>query len=125
LDNIAHLAWDGRGVPDIIPAMARARWRTPLTDQLFDAVLALRSTEECERFFEDLCTMKEISDFSHRLEIARLLAQGAKYEEVIARMREVLGSEHVPSTATISRINRFLRYGADGYRLILERIGGS
>jgi TrpR-related protein YerC/YecD len=105
--------------------MARPRWRTPLTDQLFEAMLQLKTVEECERFFEDLCTIKEISDFSHRLEIARLLHSGAKYEEVIAAMREAISSEHVPSTATISRINRFLRYGADGYRLILERLGTS
>ena len=93
-----------------------------MTDQLFEAVLQLRSVEECERFFEDLCTVREVADFSHRLEIARLLDGGAKYDEVVAAMREALGSEHVPSTATISRINRFLRYGADGYRLILERL---
>jgi TrpR-related protein YerC/YecD len=104
--------------------MARARWRTPLTDQLFDAVLQLQTVEECERFFEDLCTIKEVSDFSHRFEIARLLHEGAKYEEVMGHMRESLGSEHVPSTATISRINRFLRYGADGYRMMLDRLAG-
>jgi TrpR-related protein YerC/YecD len=93
-----------------------------MTDQLFEAVLELRSVEECEKFFEDLCTVKEVADFSHRLEIARLLKSGAKYEEVVAAMREGIGSEHVPSTATISRINRFLRYGAEGYRMILDRL---
>ena len=102
--------------------MPRPRWRTHLSDRLFQAVLELKTIEECERFFEDLCTIKEIGDLSHRLEIARLLHSGAKYEEVIAAMRKELGSEHVPSTATISRINRFLRYGADGYRMILERL---
>jgi TrpR-related protein YerC/YecD len=105
--------------------MPRPRWRTPLTDQLFQAVLQLRSVEECERLFEDLCTIREISDLSHRLEIARLLHGGAKYEEVAAAMRGALGSDHVPSTATISRINRFLRYGADGYRLILDRLAAA
>ena len=93
-----------------------------MTDQLFEAVLQLRSVEECEKFFEDLCTVKEVADFSHRLEIARLLHSGAKYDEVVAAMRDSIGTEHVPSTATISRINRFLRYGADGYRLILDRL---
>jgi TrpR-related protein YerC/YecD len=102
--------------------MPRPRWRTPLTDQLFDAVLELRSVDECERFFEDLCTLKEISDLSHRLEIARLLYSGAKYDEVVATMRKSLDSRPVPSSATISRINRFLRYGADGYRVILDRL---
>ncbi len=102
--------------------MSRPRWRTPMTDQLFEAVLQLRSVEECERFFEDLCTVREVADFSHRLEIARLLHSGAKYDEVVAAMRAGIGSQHVPSTATISRINRFLRYGADGYRMILDRL---
>jgi TrpR-related protein YerC/YecD len=102
--------------------MPRPRWRTPLTDQLFEAMLQLRSVEECEQFFEDLCTIKEVTDLSHRLEIARLLHAGAKYDEVVSAMREAIGSEHVPSTATISRINRFVRYGADGYRLILDRL---
>src|ERR1700730_6101182 len=102
--------------------MPRPRWRTPLTDQLFDAVLELKSVDECERFFEDLCTIKEISDLSHRLEIARLLYGGAKYEEIAAAMRSASGAHHVPSPATISRINRFVRYGADGYRLILDRL---
>jgi len=102
--------------------MARPRWRTPLTDQLFEAVPQLKSVEECEQFFEDLCTIREVTDFSHRLEIARLLHSGAKYDEVVAAMHEAIGTEHVPSTATISRINRFLRYGADGYRLILDRL---
>jgi TrpR-related protein YerC/YecD len=102
--------------------MPRPRWRTPLTDQLFRAVLELKSVEESERFFEDLCTLREISDLSHRLEIARLLNSGAKYEEVVVAMRKALANQPVPSTATISRINRFLRFGADGYRLILDRM---
>jgi TrpR-related protein YerC/YecD len=102
--------------------MPRPRWRTPLTDQLFQGILELKSVAEAERFFEDLCTIKEISDLSHRLEIARLLHGGAKYEEIAAAMRKSSGADHVPSTATISRINRFVRYGADGYRLILDRL---
>ncbi|MEA2646879.1 MAG: hypothetical protein QOE92_1962 [Chloroflexota bacterium] len=102
--------------------MPRPRWRTPLTDQLFDAVLELENVEEAEKLFEDLCTIREITDLSHRLEIARLLHGGAKYDEVVAAMRGSMGSEHVPSTATISRINRFLRFGADGYRMILDRL---
>jgi TrpR-related protein YerC/YecD len=102
--------------------MPRPRWRTPLTDQLFNAVLAVENVQEAERLFEDLCTIKEINDLSHRLEIARLLHGGAKYEEVAAAMRRSAGPEHAPSTATISRINRFLRYGAEGYRMILDRL---
>ena len=104
--------------------MPRPRWRTPLTDQLFEAVLRVDNVEEAERLFEDLCTIREITDLSHRLEIARLLHSGAKYDEVVAAMRRATGTEHVPSTATISRINRFLRFGANGYRLILDRLAG-
>jgi TrpR-related protein YerC/YecD len=102
--------------------MPRPKWRTPLTDQLFEAVLELKSVQEAERLFEDLCTIKEITDFSHRLEIARLLHRGAKYDEVATAMRKAAGPEHAPSTATISRINRFVRYGADGYRMVLDRL---
>ena len=102
--------------------MAKPSWRTPLTDQLFKAVLQLKTVEECERFFEDLCTIKEVTDLSHRLEIARLLHDGARYDDVTEAMSKRLGTKHVPSTATISRINRFLRYGADGYRMILDRL---
>ncbi len=88
--------------------------RDPLTDQLFDAILTLRTTEECYRLFEDLCTVSEIKSLALRLQVAILLSQGHTYTEIF----ETTGV----STATISRVNRCLEYGADGYKTVIERI---
>ncbi|NLZ56537.1 MAG: helix-turn-helix domain-containing protein [Clostridiaceae bacterium] len=90
------------------------RLKNPETDRLFKAILQLDSIEECYAFFEDLCTIGEVKSMTQRFQIARLLAQGATYAEISARTGV--------STATISRVNRCLEYGADGYRLILERL---
>jgi len=91
-----------------------SRWRDPHVDRLFDALLTLRNREECYRFFEDLCTVGEIRAMAMRLYAAQLLKEGATYQEVAARTGM--------SSATISRIKRFLDYGADGYRLVLDRL---
>ena len=88
--------------------------RNALTDSLFDAILSLRDREECYRFFDDLCTVKEISDMSQRLEAAKLLLEGKTYEQIV-RSAEI-------STATISRINRCIQYGTGGYQAIIERV---
>ena len=88
--------------------------RNALTDSLFDAILSLRDREECYRFFDDLCTVKEISDMSQRLEAAKLLLEGKTYEQIV-KSAEI-------STATISRINRCIQYGAGGYQTIIERM---
>ena len=88
--------------------------RNALTDALFDAILALENREECYRFFEDLCTVKEISDMAQRLEAAKLLLDGKTYEQIV-RSAEI-------STATISRINRCIQYGTGGYQAIIERV---
>ncbi len=84
------------------------------TDALFEAILMLENMEECYRFFEDICTIKELQSISQRLEVAKLLKDGKTYIEI----EEVTGA----STATISRVNRCLHYGADGYKLLLERL---
>src|SRR5258708_31216259 len=102
--------------------MPQHRGRTTVTDQLFDAVLDLRTIEECERFFEDLGTLKEISHLSHRLEAARLLHSRATYEQAIVATRKALGREPVPRTATLRRIHPFVHDRAGGYRPILYRI---
>lgn len=81
----------------------------------FKAVLALESEDECERFFSDICTVKEIKDISSRLEVAILLKGGMVYSDIA----EKTGA----STATISRVNRSLNYGEGGYKAIIERIG--
>ena len=88
--------------------------RNETIDALFDAILSLETREECYDFFEDLCTVKEISDMAQRLEAAKLLLDGSTYEQ-IAKTVEI-------STATISRINRCIQYGTGGYRQTIEKV---
>jgi TrpR-related protein YerC/YecD len=88
-------------------------WRTSETDDLFDAILSLRSLDEAERFFRDLCTLQELEALTHRWHAARLLDQGLPYLEVSARTGA--------STTTVTRVAQWLRRGADGYRLVLDR----
>ena len=83
-------------------------------DQLFDAILTLQDREDCYRFFEDICTINEIHSIAQRLQVARLLHQKRTYNEIEAATNA--------STATISRINKCLVYGADGYKRVLERM---
>lgn len=86
-----------------------------LADQFCKAVLQLRTVEEVYRFLEDVCTVGEVKAMAQRLEIARMLFEGHTYEEVARKTGA--------SSATISRVRRFLEYGADGYRLLLPRLG--
>lgn len=88
--------------------------QTQAVDQLFDAVLSLKSKEECYDFFEDLCTVNELLSLSQRFEVASMLVEHKTYLEIA----EKTGA----STATISRVNRALNYGSDGYDLALNRI---
>ena len=82
-------------------------------DGLFEAILKLKSTDECRRFFEDVCTIKELEDISQRLEVATLLSEGNNYQEV----SKATGA----STATISRVNKCLQYGKIGYKIVLGK----
>ncbi|MBQ6733538.1 MAG: TrpR YerC/YecD [Lachnospiraceae bacterium] len=88
--------------------------QTKEVDKLFDAVLALETKEECCAFFEDLCTVGELLSMSQRLAVAQMLRQGRTYLEIA----ENTGA----STATISRVNRSLAYGEDGYDIIFARL---
>ncbi|NCO24119.1 MAG: hypothetical protein COZ07_04735 [Candidatus Infernicultor aquiphilus] len=92
------------------------RWRDEFIDQLFKAILLLKNEKECYSFFEDLATVNEIKEFSLRFEMARMLNTGSTYEEIFNKTGA--------SSATISRVKRYLNYGADGYKLILERLFG-
>ncbi|HLO03556.1 MAG TPA: YerC/YecD family TrpR-related protein [Symbiobacteriaceae bacterium] len=89
------------------------RLRDEMTDQLFEAILRLQSIEECYMFFEDIATVGELKALSQRLAVARMIDEGKTYEEIVA--------ETGASTATISRVKKCLYFGADGYRLVLER----
>ena len=83
-------------------------------DMLFEAILTLESVEECYSFFEDLCTISELKEMSKRLYAAKLLNNNQIYNEIAAQTGL--------STATISRVNRCLKYGNDGYLTVLDRL---
>lgn len=81
---------------------------------LFKAILALRDQEECRAFFQDLCTVAELKALAQRMEVAQLLDQGFIYNDILQRTGA--------SSATISRVNRSLNYGVDGYEVIFRRL---
>jgi TrpR-related protein YerC/YecD len=95
--------------------MYQSKLENPETDALFRAVLTLENMEDCYRFFEDICTINEIKALAQRFEVARMLRAGTTFN--------VIAQKTGASTATISRVNRCLRYGSDGYTLALDRIG--
>ena len=84
------------------------------TDRLFDAIMSLKSREECYMFFEDVCTVKEIKDMTQRFQAAILLDAGESYLSVTQKVGI--------SSATISRVNRCLNYGAGGYRIAIDAL---
>ena len=88
--------------------------KTEAVDHLFQAILTLKSTEECYSFFEDVCTVDELLSFSQRYEVAKMLREKKTYLEIA----EQTGA----STATISRVNRSLNYGNDGYDMVFKRV---
>lgn len=83
-------------------------------DDLFEAILCLENMEECYDFFEDLCTILELKSLSQRFQVAKLLNEHKVYSDIV--------SETGASTATISRVNRSINYGSDGYRIVFERL---
>lgn len=89
--------------------------RTEAVDDLFEAILSLENKEECYTFFEDVCTVNELLSFSQRFEVARMLRTQKTYLDIA----EQTGA----STATISRVNRSLNYGNDGYDMVFARMG--
>lgn len=91
-----------------------SKFQSRENDELFGAILALENVEECYRFFEDLMTIKELQAISQRWEVARMLHRGQTYHAIAASTKA--------SAATISRINKCLLYGAEGYTTILKRL---
>ncbi len=89
--------------------------RDPARDYLFEAILTLETLDDCYAFFDDLCTIKEIGEMAKRMCVAKMLEENTVYTEI----NEKTGL----STATISRINRCLKYGSDGYTEVLRRLG--
>ncbi len=82
--------------------------------RLFKAITNIKTPKECEAFFEDLCTIKEIQDMAQRFDTAILLDKGLSYQKIAEKVGV--------STATISRVNRSLTYGSDGYRIALDKL---
>ena len=87
---------------------------TEESDRFFYPIISLKNREECKKFFEDICTIKEIQDLQQRLTVAKMLDEGRVYSEIT----EKTGA----SAATISRVNKCLTYGSDGYKTVLERL---
>jgi TrpR-related protein YerC/YecD len=90
------------------------KMKTDAIDFLFEAILSLKNKEECYTFFEDICTINELLSITQRFEVAKMLREQKTYLEIA----EKTGA----STATISRVNRSLNYGNDGYDMVFERI---
>ena len=89
--------------------------KTEAVDHLFEAVLTLKSPEECYAFFEDVCTVNELLSLSKRYEVAKMLREKKTYLDIAERTGA--------SSATISRVNRSLNYGNDGYDMVFKRLG--
>jgi TrpR-related protein YerC/YecD len=94
--------------------MYKSKLKDTYVDGLFKAILELKDVDECNTFFEDLCTVNEIREMASRLQVAKMLRQKKTYTDIA----EKTGA----STATISRVNRYLHYGSDGYNIILDRL---
>jgi TrpR-related protein YerC/YecD len=92
----------------------RPKWVDNDVDFLVNAILSLKNEEEVLRFLEDICTINEIKELSQRLKVAKMLYEGKSYEEI--------KKETGASSATISRVKKFLYYGADGYKTVLDRL---
>jgi TrpR-related protein YerC/YecD len=92
-------------------------WRTPDVEALFEAILALDTIHETERFFRDLCTLNELRDIAQRWAVVRLLDGGLHYAEISRRTGA--------STATITRIASWLNHGEGGYRAMLDKLDRS
>lgn len=89
-------------------------WHNDSTDELCEAILSLKTREECYAFLEDICTIKELLEMSQRLSVAKLLSRGMSYSQISQKTGV--------STATISRISRCIEYGSGGYKMIIERL---
>jgi len=88
--------------------------KSPFLDELFEAILLLENSEECYQLFEDLCTIQELKDLELRFQVAKMLENKDSYQTIIDKTSA--------STATISRVAKSLSYGADGYKMIFNKL---
>lgn len=89
-------------------------WNQKKNDQLFEAILALKTKDECARFFRDLCTMEEMADMSDRWQMVKMIIKGESYREIAKKLKV--------STTTVARVAHWLNYGQGGYKLIVKRL---
>ena len=94
--------------------MSRTIKEIPNIELLFEAILSLKTVDECYDFFEDLCTVIELKSISQRMVVAKMLSDKCLYNEIVKQTGA--------STATISRVNRTLNYGSDGYNIVFKRM---
>ena len=97
-----------------IAAVMKKKIKNPETDHLFKAILTLQNIDECYAFFEDVCTVNELQSIAQRFEVASMLREKNTYLEIAQKTGA--------STATISRVNRSLNFGSDGYELVFDRM---
>ena len=88
--------------------------KKPRNEKMYEAILSLQSVDECMRFFDDLCTVTELMAMEQRFQVAICLNQGMIYNDILA--------ETGASSATLSRVNRSLQYGKDGYAIVFDRM---
>ncbi|MBP8640705.1 MAG: TrpR-like protein [Oscillospiraceae bacterium] len=88
--------------------------KKPRNEEMYRAILTLKTVEECESFFDDLCTITELQAMEQRYQVASLLNKGCIYNEIL--------DQTGASSATISRVNRSLQYGQDGYAIVFKRL---
>lgn len=93
--------------------MYESKIKSEKIDRLFETILCLQSVEECYRFFDDLCSFGEIQAMSQRLEVAKMLREGKTYSEI--------ADETGGSSTTITRVNKCVSYGSNGYQMVLDR----
>jgi len=86
----------------------------PASDTLYKAIMTLKTEDECRRFLQDLCTVSELKSMEQRVDVAMLLSDGLIYSDILERTGA--------SSATISRVNRCLHYGAEGYKTVIPRL---
>ncbi|MDD6317140.1 MAG: YerC/YecD family TrpR-related protein [Clostridia bacterium] len=96
--------------------MYQSKLQTPEVDQFLKGILMLEDLEEAYRFFEDICTVSELRSIAQRFDVAKMLREGMTYTSIA----EKTGA----STATISRVNRALQFGCDGYKLVFDKLDG-
>lgn len=94
--------------------MYESKMKSEETDHLYKAILSLKSVEECYRFFDDLCTYSEIEAMSQRFQVAELLNEGKTFTQISQKIGV--------SSTTITRVNKCLCYGGEGYRMLLDRV---